>query len=65
MQHAPTSPHANFARKAFTLIELILVLALIAIVVGIALPSLSGFASSQSVGDSADRMMALARWARA
>jgi prepilin-type N-terminal cleavage/methylation domain-containing protein len=56
-------PNRN-SDRGFTLIELILVLALIAIVIGIALPSLSGFASSQSVGDSADRVMALARWAR-
>jgi Tfp pilus assembly protein FimT len=43
---------------------LIFVLVLIAVVVGIALPSLSGFARSQTVGDSANRAMALARWAR-
>lgn len=54
---------ANFAR-AFTLIELILVLALVALIVSIAIPSLTGFANAQGVVDSADQVMALARWAR-
>jgi prepilin-type N-terminal cleavage/methylation domain-containing protein len=57
------SRHSHL-RRAFTLIELILVLALVAIIVTIAVPSLSNFVSSQGVGNSANQVMALARWAR-
>ena len=53
---APASP-------AFTLVELILVLALIAVVLTIATPSLSGFAASRQTGDAARRLSALGRLA--
>jgi prepilin-type N-terminal cleavage/methylation domain-containing protein len=58
-----SSRRPNFS-KAFTLIELVLVLVLIASIVTIAIPSLSRFGKSRRVGDSADRVIALAHWAR-
>ena len=49
---------------AFTLIELILVLAIIAIISSIAIPAVANFEKHQRVSETADDIVALARWAR-
>ena len=49
---------------AFTLLELILVLAVLAILVGIAVPALSAFGRGRRVTHAADQVVALARLAR-
>ncbi|HET6251700.1 MAG TPA: prepilin-type N-terminal cleavage/methylation domain-containing protein [Tepidisphaeraceae bacterium] len=56
-------PRPNFS-QAFTLIELILVLAIIAVIATIAVPSVANFERSQRIGETADQVVALARWAR-
>lgn len=53
---------SNFA--AFTLIELVLVLALIAMIVGMTTASLGRFGRGRTIGDSAEQVVLLARWAR-
>jgi len=52
------------SRSAFTLIELILVMALLAIVLGVSAPSLSRFFRSRSLDSEAKRFMALTRHAQ-
>jgi type II secretion system protein H len=52
-------------RSAFTLIELILVLLLIAVIAGIVSPTLRGFSAGQKLRDTADRFVTLTRLARA
>ena len=59
-----TRTASNFAR-AFTLIELILVLTIIAIIASIAVPAVSTFEKKQRTGETADDIVVLARWARA
>jgi type II secretion system protein H len=51
-------------RRAFTLLELILVLAIIAIAVGMAVPRLHGFARGRQTAQCAEQMVALTRYAR-
>ena len=51
-------------RRAFTLLELILVLAIIAIVVGMAVPRLHGFARGRQTAQCAEQIVALTRYAR-
>ena len=51
-------------RRAFTLIELILVMAIIAIIVGMAVPNLHGFARGRRAAECADQIVALTRYAR-
>jgi prepilin-type N-terminal cleavage/methylation domain-containing protein len=51
-------------RRAFTLLELILVMAIIAIVVGMAIPRLLGFAKGRQTSQCADQIVALTRYAR-
>jgi prepilin-type N-terminal cleavage/methylation domain-containing protein len=53
----------NFS-GGFTLLELLLVLVLIAVMSMIVVPQLSQFSSNQEAPDQANRMVALARWAR-
>lgn len=48
----------------FTLLELILVLAILAVVVALAVPTLHGFAASRGTTQCADQIVALCRWAR-
>ena len=55
---------AGALQSAFTLIELILVMALLAIVLGISAPSLSRFFRSRSIDSEAKRFMALTRHAQ-
>jgi prepilin-type N-terminal cleavage/methylation domain-containing protein len=54
---------ANFPR-GFTLIELIFVLVIIATIAAMVVPKMDRFARGQGVVDSADQVIALARWAR-
>jgi type II secretion system protein H len=61
-RHHATTPPLD-ARRAFTLIELILVLAILAILVAIAIPSLEGVARSQGAKECSGQLMALARYA--
>lgn len=49
----------DFRRRAFTLIELILVLALLVIITSIAVPSMSKFIRGRALDSEARRMMAL------
>jgi prepilin-type N-terminal cleavage/methylation domain-containing protein len=56
--------HHPHNRKAFTLLELVLVLVIITIVVGMASPQLRFFVHGQGVGDTATQIVALTRWAR-
>jgi type II secretion system protein H len=50
--------------RAFTLLELILVMAIIAIIVGMAVPNLHGFARGRRAAECADQIVALTRYAR-
>jgi prepilin-type N-terminal cleavage/methylation domain-containing protein len=60
-------PHSAFPipsfRRAFTLIELILVMALITIVVSVSLPSLKGFFKGRDLDSEARRFFSLTRYA--
>lgn len=58
--------HSAFGirRRGFTLIELILVMALLAIVLGVSAPSLSRFFRSRSLDSEAKRFLALTRHAQ-
>ncbi|HWE93280.1 MAG TPA: prepilin-type N-terminal cleavage/methylation domain-containing protein [Tepidisphaeraceae bacterium] len=47
----------------FTLLELLLVLAIIAIIVGLARPMLNNFARGRQLGDTAEEVIIRARWA--
>jgi type II secretion system protein H len=49
----------DFRRRAFTLIELILVLALLVIITSIAVPAMSKFIRGRALGSEARRLMAL------
>jgi type II secretion system protein H len=49
----------NFLRRAFTLIELILVLALLVVVTSLVVPAMSGFIRGRSLGAEARRLIAL------
>ncbi len=61
---AISSPRHRRGKAAFTLLELIVVMVLITVIVGIAAPSLSNFGQGRRIGDSADQIVVLARWAR-
>ena len=50
--------------KAFTLLELILVLVIITVMVGMAAPQLSTFVRGQGAGNTAAQIASLAYWAR-
>ena len=56
--------HRTNFRSAFTLIEMILVLLLIAVVAGIVTPNLRNFSAGAKLRDSADQFLALTRLAR-
>ncbi len=49
----------DFRRRAFTLIELILVLALLVIITSIAVPAMSKFIRGRALGSESQRLMAL------
>lgn len=55
---------AQSAPRAFTLIELILVMVVVSVVLGIAAPSLRGFFASQQTGDAAQCILALTKYAQ-
>lgn len=48
---------------AFTLLELILVMAIVAVIVGMAIPRLSGFAQGRRTASCADQVLAVTRYA--
>ena len=52
------------AASGFTLLELVLVLAVIAVAIAIVAPSLSGFARGRAASNVAGQFVAVARWAR-
>ena len=65
----PSSPLSarqldSMGNHGFTLLELILVMAVIAIIVGMAVPRLSGFAKGRQISGSADELVSLAHYAR-
>jgi prepilin-type N-terminal cleavage/methylation domain-containing protein len=69
-----TPPRAKFASTrrldprhcgGFTLIELVLVMLLLCIILGMAVPQLRGFMSGSAARDSATQVIALAQYARA
>jgi len=51
-------------RRAFTLLELILVMIILCTVLGMAAPSLRGFFSSRQIQDIGEQMIALAQYAK-
>jgi len=51
-------------RSAFSLIELMLVMAILTIALAIAVPTLHGFGEGRRLEHTANQMVALARWAR-
>ena len=51
-------------RRAFTLLELMLVLAIIAIIVGMAVPSMHAFGEGRRTNQCADQILALTHYAR-
>ena len=51
-------------RSAFSLIELMLVMAILAIALAMMVPTLHGFGTGRRVEHTANQMVALARWAR-
>ena len=58
----PTRSHEPDRARAFTLIELILVMALLLIVIGVALPSLKGFLHGRNLDAEARRFLSLTRY---
>jgi len=52
------------ARKAFTLLELILVMVILSTVLAIAVPSLRGFFASRKINDVAEQMVTMTRYAK-
>lgn len=56
------SARHNFG--AFTLLELVLVLLILAVMAGLVAPSLRGFATGRQTTHTASQLVALARWAR-
>lgn len=49
--------------RGFTLLELVLVLAVLAIIAGMAAPTLRGFVHGRNVPDAAAQLVSLTRWA--
>ena len=64
--HHPTTPPLlrRSRQRGFTLFELVLVLLVLAVIVGITLPSLRGTASNRGVDGCAGQLLALAQYAR-
>ena len=52
------------SRRAYTILELVLVLAIMAVVLMAVAPSLSGFAAGRRTEETAARFLALTNWAR-
>jgi prepilin-type N-terminal cleavage/methylation domain-containing protein len=59
-----TTGRRNNPRRGFTLLELILVMVLLAVVAGIAAPSLRGFLHGRAEVNAASQMLALGQYAR-
>src|SRR5437868_4904235 len=60
----PTGKRNNRARGAFTLIELILVMALLVIVIAVTFPSLQSFFRGRTLDSEGRRFLTLTRYAR-
>src|SRR5437868_7877478 len=58
------SPHRSGIRPGFTLIELILVMAVLCIIAGLAVPMLNNFSRGRRPADCAAQVVAVAQWAR-
>jgi len=56
--------HQAAVRRAFSLLELILVMIIMCTVLGMAVPSLRGFFSSRQIKDMGEQMVALTRYAK-
>lgn len=63
-EFARGEPPAARGRKGFTLLELILVMLIAAVAMTIAMPSLGRFSSGRNLRDQAERILALAAYAR-
>src|SRR2546428_13582667 len=59
---SPTGNRRNDRASAFTLIELILVMAMLAIVISVALPSLKGFFRGRNIDSEARCFLSLTRY---
>ena len=57
------SPRSCHALRAFTLMELVLVLVVISVVLALAAPRLRGFFQSRQTSDAAVSMLAMTKWA--
>jgi prepilin-type N-terminal cleavage/methylation domain-containing protein len=62
---APTRARRQRRRSGFTLIELVLVMLVLCIILGMAVPQLRGFLSGSAARDAATQVMSLAQYARA
>ena len=62
LETGPTDNYKHPPHGAFTLLELIVVLALIGAVLAISGPSLRGFFESRQTSDAAVRVLVMARW---
>jgi prepilin-type N-terminal cleavage/methylation domain-containing protein len=66
--HRPVSPSSpprrQRRRRAFTLLELVLVMLVLAVLFGMAAPSMSGFGAGREAQQTASQIVTLARWAR-
>ena len=56
--------HHNRARRAFTLLELVLVLVVITVALSIAAPALRGFSRGAKMSDAATQFTAMCHWSR-
>jgi type II secretion system protein H len=65
MRWRETNSMSNGTAGGFTLLELVIVLAVIAIAISIVAPSMSGFAKGRATINAAGLFVSTARWARA
>src|SRR4051812_29637970 len=56
--------HSDRRRRAFSLLELILVMLILAIIVAMIVPEMSNFGRNRRAGDCAGQIVAVAHWAR-
>lgn len=62
--HIPSAGSGNSGRRAFTLIELILILAILAICAALIAPKLSGSTRARGLSNTATDFVSMTRWCR-